>query len=108
MSISLWRTCGSRWRRRSTWSFTWCGSPTTLGAGTEDAIIVANSTEVILWEQPGSPVFLRFDDVGSGTLTIRLVVFGYSAFTAGRQPTATAKVIGTGLQHRRSRTRGAL
>jgi hypothetical protein len=52
---------------------------------------------VCLIDRPGSPVFLRFDDIGSGTLTIRLVVYGYSAFTAGRQPTATCKVIGTGL-----------
>lgn len=71
--------------------------PTNLGGGTEDAIIVCNSQEIILWEQTASPLQLRFEDVGAGSLTVKFVVFGYSAFTAGRQPQATAIITGTGL-----------
>jgi len=72
------------------------GIPTNLGAGTdEDAIIVANRTDLVLMEQAASPLMLRYESVGSGTLTTRMVVFGYSAFTAGRYPGGVAKVQGT-------------
>lgn len=72
------------------------GIPTNLGAGTnEDAIIVANRADLVLMEQAASPLMLRYESVGSGTLTTRMVVFGYSAFTAGRFPTGIAKVQGT-------------
>ena len=37
----------------------------------------------------------RFDSVGSASLTIKLVAYGYSAFTAGRYPTGVCKVQGT-------------
>lgn len=71
--------------------------PTTLGGGTEDAIIILDSQEAILWEQPGSPLQLRFEDVGSASLTVKFVVFGYSAFTAGRYPLAVSTLTDTGL-----------
>ena len=72
------------------------GIPTNLGAGTnEDAIIVANRADLVLMEQAASPLMLRYESVGSGTLTTRMVAFGYSAFTAGRYPTGVAKVQGT-------------
>ena len=72
------------------------GIPTNLGAGTdEDAIIVANRADLVLMEQAASPLMLRYESVGSGTLTTRMVVFGYSAFTAGRYPGGVAKVQGT-------------
>lgn len=72
------------------------GIPTNLGAGTdEDAIIVANRADLVLMEQANSPLMLRYESVGSGTLTTRMVVFGYSAFTAGRYPGGVCKVQGT-------------
>lgn len=72
------------------------GIPTNLGAGSdEDAIIVANRQDLILMEQAQSPLMLRYESVGSGTLTTRMVVFGYSAFTAGRYPGGVCKIQGT-------------
>jgi HK97 family phage major capsid protein len=72
------------------------GIPTDLGAGSnEDNIIVANRADLVLMEQGGSPLMLRYESVGSGTLTTRMVVFGYSAFTAGRYPGGICKIQGT-------------
>lgn len=72
------------------------GIPTNLGAGTnEDNVIVACREDLLLWEQAGSPLMVRYDQVGSGTLTVRMVAFGYSAFTAGRYPGGIAKCQGT-------------
>lgn len=72
------------------------GIPTNLGAGTnEDNIIVACREDLLLWEAAGQPLMVRYDSVGSGTLTVRMVVFGYSAFTAGRYPAGICKIQGT-------------
>ncbi len=72
------------------------GIPTDLGAGSdEDAIIVANRQDLILMEQAQSPLMLRYESVGSGTLTTRMVCFGYSAFAAGRYPGGVCKIQGT-------------
>lgn len=72
------------------------GIPTNLGAGTnEDAIIVAVRSDLVLMEQANSPLLLRYESVGSGTLTTRLVVYSYSAFTAGRNPGGICKMQGT-------------
>jgi HK97 family phage major capsid protein len=71
---------------------------TTGGAGTnEDQIYCVNAGELHLWEQAGSPFALNFDATGAGSLTIKSVVYGYSAFTAGRYPGAVSKITGTGL-----------
>jgi len=71
---------------------------TTAGAGNdEDQIYCVNAGELHLWEQAGSPFALNFDATGAGSLTIKSVVYGYSAFTAGRYPGAVSKISGTGL-----------
>ena len=72
--------------------------PTNLGTGTdEDAIIVMRSDDVILWEENGgSPLVVQYDSVGSGTLTVRIVAYGYSAFLV-RDPNSVAVITGTGL-----------
>jgi HK97 family phage major capsid protein len=71
---------------------------TTAGAGNnEDQIYCVNANELHLWEQAGSPFALNFDATGAGSLTIKSVVYGYSAFTAGRYPGAVSKISGTGL-----------
>jgi len=68
------------------------------GAGNdEDRIYCVNANELHLWEQPGSPFALNFDATGAGSLTIKSVVYGYSAFTAGRYPGAVSIISGTGL-----------
>lgn len=65
------------------------------GAGTEDVIVVMRASDLVLWE---SGVKTRvLPDVGSGTLTVRLQVYGYVAFTAARLPKAVSVIAGTGL-----------
>ena len=65
------------------------------GAGTEDVIVVMRASDLVLWE---SGIKTRvLPDVGSGTLTVRLQVYGYVAFTAARLPKAVSIVVGTGL-----------
>jgi HK97 family phage major capsid protein len=71
---------------------------TTAGAGTnEDEIYCVTAPEFHLWEQAGSPFALNFDATGAGSLTIKSVVYGYAAATAGRYPAAFSKISGTGL-----------
>jgi len=66
-------------------------------AGDQDEIYCVNANELHLWEQAGSPFALNFDATGAGSLTIKSVVYGYSAFTAGRYPGAVSVINGTGL-----------
>jgi HK97 family phage major capsid protein len=70
--------------------------PTTLGAGTnEDVVHVIRASDLLLFE---SGIRSRvLPDVGSGNLTVRLQVYGYLAFTAGRYPQSVVEVGGTGL-----------
>lgn len=73
--------------------------PTNLGVGTnEDIVIVAKLDDLLLWEQGGGmPRELRFEETTGGSLTVKVVVYGYSAFTAGRYPKSVATIGGTGL-----------
>ncbi|MEH0552575.1 phage major capsid protein [Streptomyces sp. B21-101] len=70
--------------------------PTTLGAGTnQDVIHVIRASDLILYE---SGIRSRvLPEVGSGTLTVRLQVYGYLAFTAARYPKSIVEIGGTGL-----------
>lgn len=70
--------------------------PTNVGSGPEDVVIVARMADVALLEAgDGMPTQVRYDAPLANQLTVRLVAFGYSAFTAARQPKAIAKVGGT-------------
>jgi HK97 family phage major capsid protein len=72
--------------------------PANLGAGTnETRVITADFRDTILFEDGAAPAQLRFEDVLSSTLQIRLVAYGYSGFVGGRQPKAISVVSGTGL-----------
>lgn len=72
--------------------------PTTLGAGTEDAIICARFSDLYLFEQPSPGVNVRtFEEVLSGNLQIRFQVWGYFAFLGNRYAKAIGKITGTGL-----------
>jgi hypothetical protein len=52
----------------------------------------------ILWEDgDGTPNQLKFEETIAGSLTCKLVVYGYAAFTAGRYLTSVAIISGTGL-----------
>ncbi len=72
--------------------------PTNLGAGTnEDRIIATRASDAVLWEEAGAPLRLRLDEVLGHQLSVRFVVYGYSAFTAGRYPASSSVISGTGL-----------
>lgn len=72
--------------------------PTTVGAGTEDVVLGNRMDDLYLMEEgDGMPRRFRFDDVGSANLTVKLLVYAYSAFSAERYGAATSLVTGTGL-----------
>ncbi len=84
--------------------FTDAGIPTTISTSTitgatEDNIIVARRADLLLWENGGgsAPRQFRFEDVGSGTNTIRLSVLDESAFTAGWYPKGVCVISGSGM-----------
>jgi len=64
----------------------------------EDVIIIGNTQESHLWEDgSGEPMMLRFEEPKSAELEVKMVVYGYSAYTANRYPNAFALIGGTGL-----------
>lgn len=70
--------------------------PAALGSGTnEDVIHVLRASDLRLWE---SGIRTRvLPEVGSGTLTTRLQVYGYLAFTAARYPKSVVEIGGSAL-----------
>jgi hypothetical protein len=69
-----------------------------LGAGTnEDEIYVVADAECHLWEDPQAPVFVRAEQPVAEKLSIRLVVYGYFAYSFRRYSNGAQKVNGTGL-----------
>jgi HK97 family phage major capsid protein len=70
---------------------------TTNGDGSnEDLIYIVSSDEMHLWEAPQMPTYVRFEQP-DGKVAIRIVLFGFSAFTAQRRPLAGAIIGGTAL-----------
>lgn len=69
--------------------------PTTLGGGTEDAVIAFRGADHLLFE--GALRTRALPEVLSGTLTVRLQVYAYSALILGRFPAGVSKINGTGL-----------
>ncbi len=69
--------------------------PTNVGTNVEDVALVYDPNVCLLWEEgDGMPRQLRFEQTLGQNLTVKLVVYGYAAFTAGRYPQAVAKVGG--------------
>lgn len=71
-----------------------------IGAGfgvstNEDRVIVTRLEELRGWED--NAMSFRFDETVGAPQTIRLAVFGYSAFNAERYVTGTSLITGTGL-----------
>lgn len=65
--------------------------PTNVGTLNEDVAIVYRAADLLLFEDgDGAPRNLRFEQTLGGQLTIKIVAYGYSSFTAGRYPTAVA------------------
>lgn len=60
--------------------------------GTEDVVYIQRSSDLMLFE---SGIRSRvLPEVGSGTLTVRLQVYGYIAFTAERYPESVVEITG--------------
>lgn len=69
--------------------------PITLGGGTEDRVITFRPDDCWLWE---SAIRMRtLTEVLSGTLTVRLQVYGYIAFLGSRRPEGISVISGTGV-----------
>jgi hypothetical protein len=71
-----------------------------IGAGfgvstNEDRVIVTRLEELRGWEDP--VMSFRFDETAGAPQTVRLAVFGYSAFNAERYVLGTSLVVGSGL-----------
>jgi HK97 family phage major capsid protein len=62
--------------------------PTGIGTGPEDQAAVIRREDLLLWEDPAAPFTLSFEQPVGQNLSVRLVAYGYFAFTAGRFPTA--------------------
>lgn len=69
---------------------------TTLGAGNnQDAIYAVRLSDHVMFE---SPLRTRvMSEVGSANLLVRMQLFGYASYFAGRFPKGTAAITGTGL-----------
>ena len=75
------------------------GVPTNLGASTdEDRIIVTRRADVLHMEDASAPVGLTFEEVLGDQLSVRMVTYGFSAFTAGRYPVATCILQNSGFK----------
>lgn len=70
--------------------------PTDLGGGTEDAIIITRTADHLLFESE-TPVARVFEETLSGTLQVRIQVYGYIAYTSDRYGAATSTIEGSGL-----------
>lgn len=69
--------------------------PTNVGTPLNDQVIIARDDDWLLWEDgDGAPTELRFEQTLAGQLTVKLVAYGYAAFTAARYPLATGIVGG--------------
>ncbi len=67
--------------------------PTNVGTNNEDVVVTLDTSKQLLWEEgDGAPRFLRFDQVN--TLTVKLVAYGYMAFSARRYPTSLGQLGG--------------
>jgi HK97 family phage major capsid protein len=71
--------------------------PTTVGTASEDLVFVYRNTDCLLWEEgDGLPRQLRFEETLGNQLTVKLVVYGYIAFTAERYPKGVSIIGGNG------------
>ena len=70
---------------------------TSGGTDNEDEIFVVPSMECHLWEDAGSPAYIRAEQPRANNLGVLLVVYGYFASTFERYANATQKITGAGL-----------
>ena len=75
------------------------GVPIVLGASTdEDRVIITRKADVLFMEDGSAPIGLTLNEVAAASLNVTMVVYGASAFTAGRYPVATCILSGTGFK----------
>ncbi len=68
------------------------------GTGTnQDEVYVVASSECHLWEDPNAPVFIRAEQPLAHQLAVRLVLYGYFAYSFRRYTNGQQKIAGTGL-----------
>jgi len=72
-------------------------SSSTISGAAEDVVIVTRAPDVYIFEDAPGPSVVEFRETLAGSLSVKVVAWGYSAFTAGRYPTATAIVSGSSL-----------
>lgn len=72
-------------------------SSSTFSGATEDQVIVTRAEDIHIWEDSPGPTTVEFRETLAGQLTVKVVAWGYSAFTAGRYPTSTAIISGSSL-----------
>jgi HK97 family phage major capsid protein len=71
--------------------------PTNFGAGTnEDRVIVTRTQDQALFEA-GTPTIQVMTEVLSGNLQVRVMAYGYFAFTFARYPKSNSIISGAGL-----------
>ncbi len=69
---------------------------TDAGSGNnEDIILIVKADDHILFED--GLFQLKFEETNAGSLTTKMVVYGYNAFASGRYPAGTTMINGTGL-----------
>jgi HK97 family phage major capsid protein len=69
--------------------------PTNVGTNVEDVVLTYDARTALLWEDgDGMPRQLRFEQTLGQNLTVKLIAYGYAAFTAGRYPQSVARVGG--------------
>jgi HK97 family phage major capsid protein len=72
--------------------------PTNVGAGAnEDVILVMRASDLVLYESQIRTRIYPVADATSDTLTMRLELYGYMAFSAARYPKSVVEISGTGL-----------
>ena len=75
------------------------GMTTAAGASTdEDRVVITRRSDNLYFEAAGAPVGLTLSEVAAQNLTVTMVVYGFSAYTAGRFPSATVVLSGTGFK----------
>jgi HK97 family phage major capsid protein len=73
------------------------GNVSTTVSSTQDVIYAVTAPECHLWEDANAPLFIRAEQTAAASLGVLMVVYGYSAFTAGRYPGAQGRISGSGL-----------
>jgi HK97 family phage major capsid protein len=66
-------------------------------SSTTDIVIVTRASDLILMEDNSMPTQVRYEETLSSNLSVNIVAWGYSGFTAGRYPSATVVLAGSGM-----------